>query len=1313
MTRVPADLLDRLRDEPELDTRIVESVEGASAAARFELRERIGAGGMGEVHLAIDHLRGCSVAVKLLDAIDEDDYRRFEREASALAELRHPAIVGYVAHGKLGPRAFVAMDWLDGETLAQRFARQGLTVSESVALGRRIASALSHVHELGLVHRDVKPSNIFLLDGEPEMATLIDFGIARRAFAESSLTATGFAIGSVGYMAPEQARGSQWLDARVDVFSLGSVLYKCLTGRRAFRGRDPLAVMAKTVFSEPPRPRSLMPAIPPALDALVMRMLAKDPRERPSDGQAVWLEIGEIGPTDDQDRAPDSGAYPMLGRSERRLASVLVVSAFRSEGGPRPLSGNPAALARWVGAARAHGVKLDTLADGSLIASFGPETAAFDAIVRLARSALSLSALLPRARVVLATARGLSGGGAAPADVVDRAAEILSRQEARREAEAPAITVDRVSAALLSSRFDVATFGGELALIGERGSDFAPTHEGRASRHVGRSRQLDELEAAWADVVRTRSPRASLVVGPAGIGKTRLWQELARRIGAGGAEFAIWSGRADPGRAGAPYGLLSDALARAFGIFRGEPIASVRDKLSSRAAGRRAATPERLRALQAAAEMFHTGGREAELGEPMVSDAERVKLGWLELVSSQVERAPLLLVLDDAEWGDLPSFRLAASVVTRLPHAPVLLVCAGRPTVESLFADVWSELAPQRVEVPPLSKKSRVELITLLAPDELDRTQVARIAEASDGNPYALEELVRTHRADPGAPLPETVLALVDTRLDRLGPDSQAVLRAASVFGMRAWPGALEELVHEVDVEGAIEQLLERELVARAPTSRFPAEPELVFRQSLVREAAYARLTPEDRRLGHRLAAGWLERMGEPEPVTLADHFERGGLPGKAAVHYQRAARQALGGLDFRAAQFRAERALECIAEDTRAGAAPRPRGQIGALHLALAEALRWHGDAPGALVHAERARSLLEVGSEGWLAAMTELVAVLGRLGEYQRVAETLTEVARERLALGARSAQVAALCPGTAQLLQAGHQQRVDALVRAIEEIAERGSLDVAARARLEQLRGFLALRRGEPWLALEHYRAAHEAFDALGNVRQAAVELVNWGHAAIELGSLDEAERALSRAIGIAELVELETVRAVAELNRGRLYLQRGELELALASEIAALELGMREKSPRVTGAARIHLARVALGRGDLVLAEAEAAAAVELLEVAPPLAVGAFATLAEAQLAAGRADDAERSARAAVDCIAPEQHEMFDALAQAVWVKVELALGRRESALSTLRVALRELDARASRVPDPELANAFLQRVSAHAGLRQLARDCDLE
>lgn len=271
---------------------------------RFELGEPIGEGGMGTVYRARDRATGGAVALKIVRVVNEQTDARFEREAAALADLSHPGIVRYVAHGltATGER-YLAMELLSGVTLAERLVGGALGVSETLAVGRGIASALAAAHAKELVHRDVKPGNVFLEGGSASRVKVLDFGLARGP-GGPLVTRAGSLLGTPSYMAPEQVRGDRAIDARADVFALGALLFECLTGKPPFAGADTEAVLAKVLLEQPPPARELRPEVPLALEALITTMLRKDPEGRPRDAAEVARALAAVEETGTEPESP-------------------------------------------------------------------------------------------------------------------------------------------------------------------------------------------------------------------------------------------------------------------------------------------------------------------------------------------------------------------------------------------------------------------------------------------------------------------------------------------------------------------------------------------------------------------------------------------------------------------------------------------------------------------------------------------------------------------------------------------------------------------------------------------------------------------------------------------------------------------------------------------------------------------------------------------------------------------------------------------------------------------------------------------------
>ena len=252
---------------------------------RYEILAPLGSGGMAEVYRARDTRLERMVAVKVLseNLRSEPDFEeRFKREAKAVAALCHPNIVTIHDVAEQAGIWFMVMELVDGQNLRTLIARSRLEFDHLVEIGVQIADALSAVHSIGLLHRDVKPANILVTAAG--VAKLADFGIAKRLIQKPGVTTTGLTIsgniiGTPNYMSPEQARGEA-LDEQSDVFSLGAVLYEAATGKRPFGGEYPLEILAAIATADPEPPRRLRPTLPPAFESLLLRALAKDKSAR-------------------------------------------------------------------------------------------------------------------------------------------------------------------------------------------------------------------------------------------------------------------------------------------------------------------------------------------------------------------------------------------------------------------------------------------------------------------------------------------------------------------------------------------------------------------------------------------------------------------------------------------------------------------------------------------------------------------------------------------------------------------------------------------------------------------------------------------------------------------------------------------------------------------------------------------------------------------------------------------------------------------------------------------------------------------------
>lgn len=259
---------------------------------RYRIQNQIGEGSAAVVYLARDLRLERQVALKVLRpelSADEEFIARFEREARAAASLSHPNVVTVFDYGVSGGRYFIAMEYVGGGSLKSLLERQRrLSPARGVAIAEQILAALAAAHEQGIIHRDVKPQNVLLtLDGS---AKVTDFGIAQAGSV--NLTQPGLSLGTALYMSPEQATGEP-VTAATDIYSFGVVFFEMLAGRPPFSGSNPIEVALRHVREAPPRLGTVEPGIPPRLEAIIMKCLAKDPRERWASAREIAAELDD------------------------------------------------------------------------------------------------------------------------------------------------------------------------------------------------------------------------------------------------------------------------------------------------------------------------------------------------------------------------------------------------------------------------------------------------------------------------------------------------------------------------------------------------------------------------------------------------------------------------------------------------------------------------------------------------------------------------------------------------------------------------------------------------------------------------------------------------------------------------------------------------------------------------------------------------------------------------------------------------------------------------------------------------------------
>jgi eukaryotic-like serine/threonine-protein kinase len=1264
--------------------------------ARFVLRNPVGSGGMATVYRAIDRHTGDTVAVKLLHAGDPSHLARFALEVGALASLDHPAVVRLLAHGKWPDgRPSLAMEWLEGEDLATRLDRGYLEPREVVTLCLRVAEALAAVHARGIIHRDIKPGNIFLPGGSAERVKLIDFGISRLS-GHAPITATGAVMGTPGYMAPEQAAGETNLDARADLFSLGAVMFECLTGRPPFVAEHAMAVLARILFEQIPAVKEVCPHVPEALSSLVARMLSKGREARPESAAEVAGALAAMSREAHTWPPPRERASQPLAPAgrERRFTTVVVV---RPRGAPREIDAAAAGEPTWpcisdrLGAAVTPlGARIASLMNGvQLMTWLGSEDPS-EQTTRAARCALIAREIEPEATIVLASGFSDPSEPRAVWHVLDHAASLLFAED---PSPGRAIRIDATTAGLLDPRFRVlqAPSGWELAGEGEFGAG-ARTLLGRASPYVGRARELRALLDAVDACVEDRTPASVLITAPAGMGKSRLAKELCRRLDSRFSLESMWLGRGDCMTAGSAFVTLGTALRATAGVCSHEPLSKRQEELAARVA-RSVPEPERARITAFLGELVgapFTDDRCALLGparESAAVMAERIRQAWLDFVDAECAAHPVLIVLDDLHWGDKPSIDLLDAMLGELPGRPVLVLALARPEVHDTFPRLWANRSALEIRLASLSPAAASMLVHQMLGDSIDAALAARIIERAEGNAFYLEEMIRAVADGRSDALPDTVLAMVQARLDVLSVEERAVLRAASVLGETFWQRGVEALLdggpYQAQVSTCLKTIISREILTASRVSRFPGEKELAFRHALLRDGAYALWAESDRRAAHLRAAEWLEEVGEDDAVMLAEHFEQGDAPDRSNPYRVVAAQRLLAGNDLSMVIAHAERCH--LGSMTR---------ELRLLHAQVLTEAHWlTGDIERAAVSAEHLIELAPAGTDPWCTSIgikMMLALTRGRADELLSIIATFM------------GAQLVDQC--------ADSISRVYSVMSLLVSITglrgpTRYFLDMASQSAADDppdptTQWFLCTARAQ-WnffFEADFAAALKDSKSALFFCKQAGqrkLDAFNHGFMGwiyFLLGAFDLSEEHARRAMDATDLRGHAGLVGCLVLSWVSTY--RGAF--AEGARLAKSAIEAAEGNVYMQGMAHGARGYVLFSGDEHEEAERELTASLELLSSSSMLRSIPLVQLAAIDLARGRASVALSAIRPVLeDAGSAPPHPGTLSHAQIIQVEALEALGDRPRARAALAEARRRILATANKLDDPALRSSFLQ------------------
>jgi len=1137
-------------------------------------------------------------------------------------------------------------------------------------------------------------------------------------------------------MAPEQARGQQdEIGPSTDIFSLGCVLYECLAGQPPFFGEETAAVLAKILFEEVPPIRLRWPQVPPQIESLVMRMLAKDPHRRPADAAALLEELAALDSLSTGTLvhmavagavSPPQGA-PAIAYKEQLLVSVVVAKQAAASWSGDVLDGGSSFPASHAdcgalrGALSGLGAYCELLADGSLVAALMQTGSATDQVAQAARCALAIHERLPAACCALATGRGVLNERLPVGEAIDRAVRLIrpavaavGQGAAELRPGFEGVWLDEVSARLLDARFTVTSTGLGLLLQGEcLAADESRPLLGKPTPCVGREQELGTLEAALTSCIEESAARAVLVTAPPGMGKSRLRHEFLRRLQVQQLGLEILLGRGEPMSSGSPYAALSQALRRLCGIQSGEPPSEQRAKLRRRL-GRHVTPADAQRIEEFLGELCHLPFPEdasvklrAARSDPKIMRDQigQAFLGWL---AAECRHHPVLLILEDLHWGDLLTTRLLDHALRELQDQPFLVLALARPEVLQLFPELWEERRVQKLRLGPLPRRVCERLVLQILGRAVRPAIVARVVEQAAGNALYLEELVRAVAEGKGDAMPETVLAMLQARISRLDPGSRRVLRCASLFGTSFWKGSVRALYGarraSDDIDLWLHQLVTAEIIEQRPESRFPGEIEFAFRHSLMRDAAYSLLTEQDRVLGHRLAATYLQELGETDAMVIAEHLRCGDDSQRAIPHYIRAAEQSYERNDSQGSLERAIRGVAC-------GATGEALGRLRALQFL---ACYWRGEWRESTPLGLESLTLLPAGSFWWCTAMNCLLVVAANNNQAQTMQELVRLFAATKPTADAYRPYVAAASQLAILFCLLGVRSQAQLFLERMRDIVARLGHGCEQDA---MVRGYLGFGEGgcahfllpDPWLVCS---AAHDSvlgFQLAGDLRNLVLGQVLLGTAQAGLGDYEAAEATLQGNLGLAEqLGEPFLLGTTKAYLAGVLAAQAepAKLEEACALAKASIEMNL---SPNLSGFAHCFLAQALRQQGHLAAAETQARRSVEMLAMMPACRIVALINLTRVLLDLGRAAEACGVAAEGLQAIADLGGSGYSEVSSRLAAAEALhAAGDVAAAHAELGRAHAELELRASRIPEPKERERFLTRVRDNARTRELGR-----
>lgn len=1117
---------------------------------RFEYFREVGTGASSRVYCAYDHQEDRQVAIKVL--LDLEGHQRFLREVALQESLNAPSVCRCFSHGQLpSGQHYSVLEWLEGKDLGDWFKGHALTLDQAADIILGAAKGLTQLHEANIVHRDIKPANIYICDEDgPKQPKVLDLGVAIRGGSVRGELESGL-VGTPSYMCPELASmEAVSITPAVDVYSLCAVYYELLTGRRPHE-QGHLPMLLTNILHEPiAAPSMFNREVPPALDALIMHGLAREPENRIGDGAALANALERLMKSGYQETSKPSPEKIDLGKDlpptpkEPRTVAVLLMKSGSKEMARLSEAGGNEEIGQLI---IQFGGTLYTQRDGVMVAIFGEEKTLGDEANRALKAGLRTQRqFYLSAAVVL----GKFGGEYSLAPSVELAIRLLQQPGTTEGIRVDGNTVRRAHT--------------EFNVVRKKGYSVVPGtmewHERKEQDLVGRDLEKKMLKNFLQCISQEARPHVMLIVGEDGMGKSSLCTWFYRKAGEEG--FHLYPAVAHSEMTEKPYAVMERLLASRAGIAE-DLHPHIREAMVERFAARHVNHAQALSFILGQEEVVNS------------LDEEAMRWNIWEAVSDVAEAdlasGPLLWMVDDFHQADVMSTNLLSWLLASA-RGGLGLIATTTPD----HVDVLKNRLPQDVQtfvhtLNPLSRTDARVLVKRNMPDP-DTSEVRAIVNRADGNPLFLEELARLYRHGTSErAVTRNIQITAQMALDRISANAGRVARAASVLGERGTIAALLHMLPEINVEQVRTELEESGIWRPYPSGHERQKSGWRFKHTLTRDAVYHLLPKESRLSAHDAAARYFDEETEEGARKAARHFLAAGNKEEAARCLLTMARSAHAAADI-------ETTLHLVQKVQKMGVAGIYKQEV--LYLRAA-AHTWMGRLVLAL---EDVNELLaEEDGDPSLRARAACLGCLQvrRLGDRSHA----SEMAETAVAAGRASGNpvLLAKCHFHAAIMHydSGNEEGIAQCLKALQEVDTDDDRVVCYQAELEHMLAVTGQKFEE---AVEKGKLALQYNRQLNNYPRLGANVGNVGICLRHLGRFRESLSFTTMARTIYKRQRNRLQRYDAAMDEGRTYGMLARYDEALASLDEAMGGFVKAGEVHRTHVAELLKARVLAARNE---------------------------------------------------------------------------------------------------------------------------------